>query len=61
MDESMKHDIVIGAAKASPGIIATGYTLNEWVALATIGYICLQAVLLTRKHYLMEKKIKNDK
>lgn len=43
------HDIAVEAAKASPGLLATGWTLNNAVALATFFFILLQIVYLIRK------------
>lgn len=43
------HDILVGAAKAVPGITMTGLTLNHWVGIATICFIVLQALYLVRK------------
>lgn len=42
------HDAAVAAAKLSPPAAAMmfGLTLNEWVAVATIVYIILQAAYL---------------
>ncbi|MDP2018981.1 hypothetical protein [Hydrogenophaga sp.] len=43
------QDILVEVAKAAPGITLTGLTLNEYVAIATIFFIVLQALYLLRK------------
>lgn len=43
------QDIAIEAAKATPGIIASSFTLNTMVALATLVFIVLQIAYLIRK------------
>lgn len=43
------QDIVIEAVRAAPGLIATGWTLNHLVAIATFIFIVLQAAYLIRK------------
>jgi len=43
------QDILAEVAKAAPGITLTGLTLNEYVAVATICFIVLQALYLMRK------------
>ena len=43
------QDIAVEAAKATPGVLATGFTLNNAVALATLCFIVLQIVYLIRK------------
>jgi hypothetical protein len=48
------HDIVIEAAKASPGVVLASLTLNDVVALASIGYILLSALYLLRKWWREE-------
>lgn len=51
----MKDDLVSAAAKAAPPVAVTGshvvlnMTLNDWVALATLVYLLLQAFFLIRK------------
>lgn len=45
------HDIGVAAAKISPPAAAMmfGFTLNEWVAIATLLYIALQGFYLCWK------------
>lgn len=43
------YDIAVEAAKAAPGIAASGFTLNSLVALLTAIFIALQIVYLIRK------------
>ena len=43
------QDIAVEAAKAAPGVVATGFTLNNAVALATLCFIVLQIGYLIRK------------
>lgn len=48
----MKAETVIESAKAAPaigGTIVAATTLNEWVAIATLAYIGLQAAFLIWK------------
>lgn len=45
------------AAEGTVGGAAYGYTLNEWVAISTIGYIFLQAAYLAWKWI---KELKKD-
>lgn len=50
----LKQDTAIQAVKAAPavaGTAATWLTLNEWVALATLIYIVIQAAVLLHRHY----------
>ena len=59
----LKQDLALGAAKTAPALFGIGMfkvTLNEWVAIFTIGYIILQSLLMLRKHYLLEQKIKRE-
>lgn len=59
---SMKDEIAVAAAKAAPPVAVTSshvmfnLTLNDWVALATLFYIGLQAFFLIRK----ELRRRND-
>ena len=62
--QDLKHDLTIGAAKTAPAVIGGfwfKFTLNEWVAIFTIGYILLQAALMLRKHYLLEQREKRER
>lgn len=43
------QDIAVEAAKATPGLLATSFTLNNLVALATLLFIILQIAYLVRK------------
>jgi hypothetical protein len=43
------QDIAIEAAKASPGIAVSAFTLNNAVAIATLVFVILQCVYLMRK------------
>lgn len=43
------QDIAIEAAKATPGIAATTFTLNTAVAVATLLFVILQVAYLVRK------------
>ena len=60
----LKQDLALGAAKTAPALIGAGWfniTLNEWVAVATLTYIFIQAVILLHKHYyFVKEKINND-
>ncbi len=42
-------DIAVEAAKATPGIAASAFTLNNAVALATLVFVILQCCYLIRK------------
>lgn len=50
----MKDELTAAAAKSAPPVVVSGapavldLTLNEWVAIATLLYIALQAVILIR-------------
>lgn len=57
----IKQDIIAEGARATPAIAGATYsmmTLNEMVALATLVYIILQALILAHKHYHWMKKNK---
>lgn len=43
------QDILVEAAKATPGVLASTFTLNTAVALATLVFIVLQIAYLVRK------------
>lgn len=53
----MKDEVTQAAAKAAPPVAVTGstvifdLTLNEWVAIATLLYITLQALILIRNEF----------
>lgn len=55
VDESLSsritHDVSLAAAKLSPPAAAMmfGFTLNEWVAIATLIYLALQSFHLAWK------------
>jgi len=50
----MKEELSTAAAKAAPPVAVTGssvfldLTLNDWVAIATLAYLALQAFFLIR-------------
>jgi len=58
----MKEELTAAAAKVAPPIAVTGanmffgFTLNEWVAIATLAYIALQAFVLVRKEFRGKRK-----
>jgi hypothetical protein len=58
----MKNEITTASAKAAPPIAVTGsqmlfdLTLNEWVAIATLIYIALQAFFLVRNEMRKRRK-----
>lgn len=57
----MKDDVTHQAGKsllALLGAFGSAMTLNQWVALCTIGYIVLQAAYLARKWWREEKESK---
>lgn len=43
------HDLIVEAARAAPGILASGFTLNVAVAIATLIFIIVQTAYLIRK------------
>lgn len=43
------HDIAVEAVKASPGVIASGFTLSTAVTIATLAFVLLQIAYLIRK------------
>lgn len=53
----MKDEITVASAKAAPPVAITGsqvlfdLTLNDWVAIATLAYIVLQAAFLIRAEW----------
>lgn len=58
----MKEEITSAAVKVAPPVAVTGanvvfgFTLNEWVAIATLAYIALQAFVLIRKEFKGRRK-----
>lgn len=53
MIQDTKHDTIIAGVKIAPavgGTVWTAFTLNEWVAIATLCYIVLQIGLLIPKY-----------
>ena len=54
--ETVKGSIALGGAAAA------GITLNQWVAIATLAYIIIQAVILLHKHYwnIKDRRKSND-
>lgn len=59
---NLRQDIADAGIRATPPVVAfsAGLTLNEWVAIATIIYIILQAVVLIRKEFFRRKPAKRD-
>jgi len=58
MSGDSRMQAAIEAAKAAPavaGATAAGITLNQWVAIATVVYIALQAMYLLRKWWREER------
>lgn len=61
-EESISQSIATAATKASPAVAATladkvlGLTLNDWVAIATLAYLALQAFFLIKDR--MKKRAK---
>lgn len=56
-DVAMKkevHDIAIEVAKATPGILASAFTLNNIVAFFTLLFVLLQCAYLMRKWWREE-------
>lgn len=58
----MKDDIVAASVKAAPPVAVTGahqlfhLSLNDWVAIATLIYIILQAFFLVRNEMRKRKE-----
>ena len=62
--ETMQHDVAVQTAKAAPAVAGTAYTwftLNEWVAIATIFYIVVQIYILIDRHIAYKRDRKKDK
>lgn len=61
-EESASASISTAVTKASPAVAATvadkvlGLTLNDWVAIATLVYIALQAFFLVRNEMRKRRK-----
>jgi len=56
--EQARIETVAAGAKVTPAVGGAWYsamTLNEWVALATLVYVVLQAGLLLPKYYKLYK------
>lgn len=59
--QTMKEEIASAIAKASPPVAVVGankifdLTLSEWVAIATLCYIALQAFVLVRNEFFRQK------
>ena len=63
-NQIMKQDVQAFANNsviATTGAAITGFTLNEWVGIATLAFIIYQAILMGRKHYLFEKDRRDGK
>lgn len=61
MDADRTHAAVIEAARATPSvaaIIATlgGLTVEKWLALAGIGFIAVQAVVMIWRHIIFLRR-----
>lgn len=54
----MKDDIAAAATRAAPPVVVTttsallDVTLNQWVAIATLLYLALQAIELVRNEFI---------
>lgn len=60
---NLKQETFEEGLKAAPAIGGAAYsylTLNEWVALATLIYIIIQAIILIHKHALFIKDRNNN-
>lgn len=59
--QSMKDELVAATAKAAPPVAVVGanrifdLTLSEWVAVATLIYLALQAFVLIRNEFFRRK------
>jgi hypothetical protein len=53
--QDMTRAVSTEAAKAFPPLTVMALTLNEWVAVATVAYIFLQALYLLRKWFREEQ------
>lgn len=51
----MKPEITTEALKSTPPAVVAWLTLNEWVAVATVVYIIVQAAYLLRKWWREER------
>ncbi len=55
---AMKDDIAAAATRAAPPLMVTGtsavldLTINQWVGIATLLYIALQAIVLVRNEFI---------
>ena len=59
--EAVKHDAIEQTIKAVPavaGATIASFTLNEWVAIATLVYIIIQTAFLLWRWY---REIKKDR
>ena len=55
-DDPVDHDTKIAIAKmavAAGGTVTSWLTLNEWVAVVTLVFVCCQILLLLPKIYTM--------
>ena len=58
MIHDVKHDTVIAGAKVVPavgGSVMYGFTLNEWIGMATLLYVVLQIGLLIPRYITLIK------
>jgi hypothetical protein len=51
----MRTEAVTEALKSTPPVVVAWLTLNEWVAVATVAYIVVQAAYLLRKWWREER------
>lgn len=49
MQDMITHDLGAAGFKLAPPVTAAAFTMNEWVAIATVLYIVLQAAHLAWK------------
>lgn len=62
MPDKMKHELTVQGYNAAPAVVGfslSALTLNEWVAIVTIGYILMQAAYLAWK-WRREAEKKNE-
>ena len=51
----MNKETLTEALKATPPVAVSAMTMNEWVAVATVAYIIMQALYLLRKWWREER------
>lgn len=52
----MARDVGNEMAKAAPPITLAAMTLNEWLVIASLAYVALQAAYLLRKWFREEQR-----